>query len=411
MMPRRGTGFPKLFERLDSIFTDNKAPGKVLLLSDDFQDIDIPMVSAFIQQNNVTLHIYPFATETGGAIRAFSNAKYPLKIKGKVEESALDTIKIKELKTIENLEVLDLTLDESDVRTLAKDISDNLLFEEKPKAEEENWEDNGYWLLIPLLVLFLFSFRKGWALYGLVFVMTLSSCSDVEKNPVNGKKEKFQFADLWYTKEYQAQKEYDNKNYTQAAEAFEDPLRKGVAYFKAGDLNKAKEAFEKDTSSTSKYNLALTYAKLGDLDKSQEIFTELVSKDPNNEDLKNNLLQVTKVMASMDTLQPEKVGLNEAKQTAKNKENDSQEDLGGGGQKATKKDMEKERLEETVDTGLRKGKELDELPDDFKSGKGEVPKNILMRKVDDDPALFLTRKFNYQVKKNQVTTEQTKTEW
>jgi Ca-activated chloride channel family protein len=241
--------------------------------------------------------------------------------------------------------------------------------------------------------------------------MTLSSCSDVEKNPVNGKKEKFQFADLWYTKEYQAQKEYDNKNYTEAAEAFEDPLRKGVAYFKAGDLNKAKEAFEKDTSSTSKYNLALTYAKLGDLDKSQEIFTELVSKDPNNEDLKNNLLQVTKVMASMDTLQPEKVGLNEAKQTAKNKENDSQEDLGGGGQKATKKDMEKERLEETVDTGLRKGKELDELPDDFKSGKGEVPKNILMRKVDDDPALFLTRKFNYQVKKNQVTTEQTKTEW
>jgi Ca-activated chloride channel family protein len=73
--------------------------------------------------------------------------------------------------------------------------------------------------------------------------------------------------------------------------------------------------------------------------------------------------------------------------------------------------MEKERLEEEVATGKRKGKELDELPDDFKSGKGSIPKNILMRKVDDDPALFLTRKFKYQVKKAQVDVEQTQTTW
>ena len=35
------------------------------------------------------------------------------------------------------------------------------------------------------------------------------------------------------------------------------------------------------------------------------------------------------------------------------------EDLGGGGQEATKKDMEKERMEENVTTDMRIGKELD----------------------------------------------------
>ena len=85
--------------------------------------------------------------------------------------------------------------------------------------------------------------------------------------------------------------------------------------------------------------------------------------------------------------------------------------MSGGGQEATKKDMEKERLEETTETDKRKGKELEELPEDFEAGKGELPKNILMRKVDDDPALFLTRKFKYQVKKGLVEVQKTDQQW
>ena len=90
------------------------------------------------------------------------------------------------------------------------------------------------------------------------------------------------------------------------------------------------------------------------------------------------------------------------KQIGQNEQNKSPEDLSGGGQEATKKDMEKERLEETVNTDVRKGKELDEVPEDFQSGKQDPAQKVLMRKVDDDPALFLQRKFRYQVKKDGV---------
>ena len=110
----------------------------------------------------------------------------------------------------------------------------------------------------------------------------------------------------------------------------------------------------------------------------------------------------------MDT---ETVSQNEDGKKAKNSKNDSPEDLSGGGQEATKKDMEKERKEEIQETDVRKGKELDELPDDFKAGKGELPKNILLRKIDDDPALFLTKKFRYQVRHNQVKIEKTNHKW
>lgn len=87
---------------------------------------------------------------------------------------------------------------------------------------------------------------------------------------------------------------------------------------------------------------------------------------------------------------------------AENQQNTSPEDLGGGGQEATKEQMEKERLEETVNTDVRKGKELEEVPDNFESGKQDNSQKVLMRKVDDDPALFLKRKFKHQVKEQKL---------
>ncbi len=409
MMPVRGTGYDVLFETLDSLFTDNKAQGRILIATDDLNGIHPKNVSAFMQENNVDLQVYPFATESGGEIPSFYNAKYALKEKGKTIPTALNDTIAKQLQTLENVNILTVTLDNSDVKQLAKEISKNLIFTEAPKKEENNWQDNGYFLLIPLALLFIFSFRKGLAIYVFIVFIGLSSCTK-EKKDTKSKKDDFAFKDLWYTKPYQGQKEYDNKDYAQAAKDFKDPLRKGTAYFKMGDYQSARAAFEKDTSATAKYNLGLTYAKLGDLNKSKQIFQEIVSRDSTNNDAKNNLLKVSHVMQSLDTVKTKKVPKQE-KGLAKNRENKSQEDLGGGGQKATKKDMEKSRLEEEVSTGKRIGKESDEVPDNFKSGKGQIPNNILMRKVDDDPALFLTKKFRYQVKKDKVIKKEAPTSW
>ncbi len=395
MMPTPGTGFNALFNKLDTLFDDNNAEGKILLITDDLTDLSIESVSSFLQQNNVHLFIYPFATQSGAIVPSH-------KI-----NSALDIQKLKSLGVMDHVDILEITLDNSDVKDLAKAISDDLIFEDKSDEEEDNWQENGFWLVIPLACLFLFSFRKGWALYLIIISFSFSSCSD--KNSINLADLKFK--DLWLTKEYQAQKEYNKENYLIAAQGFTDPMRIGIAYYKTGDFISAQAAFEKDTTTQGLYNLALTYAKLGQLEKSKELFDKVLQKDPTNENANANLQHIISAIAELDSLQAEDTDLNEEGKQAKNKQNDSPEDLSGGGQEATKKDMEKERKEETTETGKRKGKELDELPDDFKSGKGELPKNILMRKVDDDPALFLTKKFRYQIKRKMVEVEKTMNKW
>ena len=395
MMPIKGTGFNVLFNKIDSLFIENKAEGKLLLITDDLADLSIEKVSTFIQRNNVQIYIYPFATQIGTII--------PLT----KELSILDQEKLNSLNAFEKVAVLDMTLDNSDVKDLALAISDDIVFDDKSEEEEENWQDRGYWFIFPLAFLFLFSFRKGWSLNILIITLTLSSCSEQTKE----KTREFEFKDLLYTQAYQAQKEFDSGNYSEAAKGFEDPVRKGVAYFKAGDYISARIAFERDSTNMGLYNLGLTYAKLGELEKSREIFEQVLKRDPSNKNASSNLQHIITAIFELGELKPEDVALNEDGERAKNEKNDSPEDLSGGGQEATEKDMQKERKEETVETEKRKGKELDELPEDFKSGQGELPKNILMRKVDDDPALFLTKKFRYQIKKKQVDVKTTSKKW
>ncbi len=395
MMPVKGTAFNSLFAKIDTLFTNNKAPGKVLLITDDLEDLSVATVSNFLQQNKVQLYLYPFATTSGIVI---PNTK---------KTSALNVDKLNALGALEQVEVLELTLDNSDVTDLAKAISDTILFEDKSEEDQDEWQDKGLWLVIPLLVLFLFSFRKGWSLNTVLILFVFNSCTSDSEQKLNA----FKFKDLWYTDQYQAQQAYNQDDFITAAQGFDDPLRKGVAYFKAGDFLSAETAFKTDSTATGLYNLGLTYAQLGKLDQALAVFEQVVNSDPDNKEAANNLKQISGAIAQLDEADLEQMGSEQDKQAAKNKQNDSPEDLSGGGQEATKEDMAKERLEETQETEMRKGKELDELPDDFKGGTGDLPKNILLRKVDDDPALFLTKKFKYQVRKKLVIVEKTTNKW
>jgi Ca-activated chloride channel family protein len=185
-----------------------------------------------------------------------------------------------------------------------------------------------------------------------------------------------------------------------------------VAYYKAGYFEEAISAFEKDTSAMGAYNLGISYYKNGDYAAAELAFGKAIELDPENEEAKANLEVAKQIMAEgKETSLEDAQEASEEKPSAQNEQNSGPEDLSGGGQEATKKDMEKERLEETVNTDIRKGKELDEVPDDFESGKQESVQKILMRKVDDDPAIFLQRKFRYQVKKDSVKPVKNAEKW
>lgn len=399
IMPFPGTDQEAALVLADTITNVTAAPATIILFSDDFNDDTFGMFQEITQQQDSKFEIIPMNTLAGANIPGIDNK--PMKDNsGKVVHSALNTEVLEKLSSLDNVEVHKLTLDNSDMQLLAKNISSNLKFKEQDQKKEDDWLDHGLWLVIPFVVFLLMWFRKGWVIYSLTIFMILSSCST-----------DFKFADLWYTKDYQAQRLYDQGKYEEAAELFTDPLYKGVAYFKSGNFEEAISYFSKDTTAQGAYNLGLAYLKNGDIAEAELAFGIAVEKDPEMVEAKNNKNALSKIVAASNDASMKEAQEAEEKQTAKDIQNSGPEDLSGGGQKATKKDMEKQRLEETVATDIMKGKELDEVPDDFKLGKVGESQKVLMRKVDDDPSLFLKRKFAHQVKVEKMYPKNSSEKW
>jgi len=373
VMPLPGSNLQNGLALADSIMAVTQAPGTLLLLADELQEAQIQQLQDFASNTDNKIEVLPvMATSIDTSLTSF-----------------------KKLKGYEKITINNLTLDNSDVDLIAKRIRKNLEFTENPEEQKDAWRDAGLILVILMAFLFLFCFRKGWSL-SLVLFLFLNSCSDSNK-----------FKDLWYTADYQAQKLSDKGDYLEAAETFENPLRKGIAYFKAENYDSAIRYFNEDTTAISKYNLGLAYYKNGDLISAQLAFQQAIEKDSNFQKAQDFNNDLQKIMSSGQDLDPNDATESENPNGANNKQNNSMEDLSGGGQEASEEDMEKERREETAVTDIRKVKELDEVPDDI--GEDDMPRQdntkVLMQKIDDDPTLFLKRKFRYQVKKQNLKSD------
>lgn len=363
------------------------------MITDDLDNETFELLQKFVSNGHTIVEIIPVNTVTGADVPS-PRSKRPMKdANGKTVRSSLNTEVINKLNSLEHIHVNQLTLDNSDMEILAKSIRSNLEFNEENDDIESEWQDEGFWLIIPFAIFALMWFRKGWVVYTLLIMVSLSSCSTKDHS----------FKDLWLTEDYQAQQMAEKGDYEKAAETYRDPLRKGVAYYKSGNYEDAIEAFQIDTTAMGAYNLGLSYYQNGDYAAAELAFGKAVEMDPENEAARANQKMTQQIMQGENeaTVEEAQEAAKE-KPTAENDQNRSPEDLSGGGQEATKEDMEKERLEETVNTDVRKGKELDEVPDNFEAGKQDNSQKVLMRKVDDDPSLFLQRKFKYQVKKEGI---------
>ncbi len=369
IMPVGGSDFQAALSLADTLTSVTDAPGTVLVLTDDISDEFFDAVKNHLSTSNNQFEILPM----------FSSNEEGM-------GSALE-----KLRSLEGVEVNALTLDNSDVEAVAKRVSQNLIFTEEDERQEDQWQDMGLILVIPMAVMMLFWFRRGWVIYGLLIMIT-TSCSEVHS-----------FKDLWYSSDYQGQLLSDKSEFESAAEAYEDPMRKGVAFYKAGDYGNAIQAFQEDTTANGAYNLGLAYVQNGDYAAANLAFGKAIELDPEMEQARNAQSEVNQLIPGESEVSPEEAEEAGGKQSGDgNVKNQDMEDLGGGGQEATEEQMNDGRKEEEVATDTRIGKELDEVPEDLQVTSQEQGGKVLMRKVDDDPALFLKKKFAYQIKEGQV---------
>lgn len=105
---------------------------------------------------------------------------------------------------------------------------------------------------------------------------------------------------LWLTPNQQGRYYFEKGDYKGAAERFQDPLWKGIAYYRSKNFEAAVEQFARVDAPEGYFNLGDTYAHLGQLEQALANYEEVLRRKPDdsaakeNRDLVQSLIQKKK---------------------------------------------------------------------------------------------------------------------
>ncbi|UUO07187.1 tetratricopeptide repeat protein [Blastopirellula sp. J2-11] len=85
---------------------------------------------------------------------------------------------------------------------------------------------------------------------------------------------------LWLTPDQAGQRYFRDQKFPAAAQAFEDPLWQGTAWYRAGEFEKATQAFARVSSAEGKYNEGNAWLMLGKYDKAIASYDQSLEKRP-----------------------------------------------------------------------------------------------------------------------------------
>lgn len=391
IMPIQGSILTEALNLADSLLNPILAPSNILVVTDNIEQDMISRLSQTAAKTHI--EIMTISTPSGSTIpirnRDLKDAN------GDEVITRLDPIVINQLKEIDNINSVTVTLDNSDVEILATRISNNLIFELDKENTEDEWIDAGY-LLIPILLFFsLMSFRRGWRVQWVWLLLISYACDDTQKLNKD---------ELFYTKDQQAQRYLEKGDSLKAAETYTSGNQKGYIYYSMGDLDKAAEAYGEDVSAEGFYNLGVVYYEMGDYESARQAFNSALEIDPNLEVAKDNLEVTVKAIessqsegplpfedASKSAIDPDE--FQEYTETADEKDVAQESDKKYEGEGDVQEMVTKEVDENTID--------VFEFDENVVIDK-ETAKQTLLRQVTEDPSIFLRRKFAYQIRGKKI---------
>ena len=178
------------------------------------------------------------------------------------------------------------------------------------------WQEEGPWLLLPLLALAALAFRRGYLVLVLLMV------------PIPQPVHAIGWSDLWLRSDQQAARTLEAGDPEQAARLFQDNRWRSAAHYRAGEYQQSLEALHNIDDADSNYNRGNALARLGRLQEAIEAYQKSLSLKPGDEDTEYNLELVKKLMEQ----QQQESQSSEQNQQAQNSENEAQQQAGDGSQ-------------------------------------------------------------------------------
>ncbi|AVD86349.1 tetratricopeptide repeat protein [Pseudomonas sp. SWI44] len=159
-------------------------------------------------------------------------------------------------------------IDDLDLRGLGLFDNPRALRNDGQSVQLDSWADQGYWLLLPLLLLAACAGRRGW-LFCLPLLLAVPQPSQA-----------FEFNDLWLRPDQQGQRLLEQNRPAEAAHHFQDPQWRGMALYQAGDFAGAAQAFAQSNTAAAHYNRGNALARSCELEAALDAYEQALERQP-----------------------------------------------------------------------------------------------------------------------------------
>ena len=298
-------------------------------------------------------------------------------------------------------------LDDADLRALGLLDGPRNLRNDGQTLRLDTWADQGYWLLLPLLLLAACAGRRGW-LFCLPLLLALPQPSYA-----------FDFQDLWLRPDQQGQHLLKQKRPAEAAQHFEDHQWQGVALYEAGDYTGAAQRFAEGNDAHAHYNRGNALAKSGELEAALDAYDQALERQPDLRPALTNKALVENLLKQKQTppaAEPDKASSEEPQTPPQESPSGATTQPSSTGEAKTEGEDEKTTAEQPPSTPPRPGS--NEVPgselgdeqhttppmrpvNDSIEGEQQQALEQWLRQIPDDPGELLRRKFWYEQQQHQ----------
>ncbi|KAB0495149.1 tetratricopeptide repeat protein [Pseudomonas vancouverensis] len=301
-------------------------------------------------------------------------------------------------------------LDDSDLRALGLLDGPRHLRNDGQTLRLDTWADQGYWFLLPLLLLAACAGRRGWLLC-LPFLLALPQPSYA-----------FEFEDFWLRPDQQGLHLLKQKRPAEAALHFADHQWQGVALYEAGDYAGAAERFAEGDDAIAHYNRGNALARSGELEAAVDAYEQALERQPDlrpaltNKSLVESLIKQKNTPPPKAEAKPETDTRDEPASNAQTPAPGTASEPANIGESQTQDSQSKPSTEQPSTAASKPGtnevpgSELGDeqhttppLPPASETIEGEQQQALeqWLRQIPDNPGELLRRKFWYEQQQHQ----------
>ncbi|WP_342624786.1 tetratricopeptide repeat protein [Pseudomonas alkylphenolica] len=267
--------------------------GRLLLVGSSLSPQEREAIKQALGRQGPSLLMLGIGSAQGAPVRQ-ANGEFLKDDQGGILLPRLDSASLKAFISSTGGRYRNARIDDLDLRGLRLFENPKSLRDDGQTLQLDSWADQGYWLLLPLLLLAACAGRRGWLFCLPLLLLVLPQPSYA-----------FEFNDLWLRPDQQGQRLLEQQRPNEAAEHFQDRQWKGLALYEAGDYDAAARLFAQGNSAADHYNRGNALARSGELEAALDAYDQALELQPELQPALSNKALVEQLLQQRQAEQPE----------------------------------------------------------------------------------------------------------